>query len=41
MKGVLKILGDISAVCSYCYLMVPDHVTCMFEAVEIWTKFET
>jgi hypothetical protein len=38
---VLERLGDISAVCSHCCFIVLDHVSCMFEAVELWTEFET
>jgi hypothetical protein len=37
-SGVGK-TGHISAVCSHCYLMVPDHVIHMFVDVELWTKF--
>jgi hypothetical protein len=32
---VLERSGDISAVCSHCYLIVQDHVICMFMVVEI------
>jgi hypothetical protein len=35
---VLERLGDISAVCSHCCLMVQVHVPCMFVVVEAWTK---
>jgi hypothetical protein len=35
---VLEILDDISVICSHCCLMVQVHVTCMFVAVEVWTK---
>jgi hypothetical protein len=35
---VLERLGDISAVCSHCCLMVQVHVTYMFVALEVWTK---
>jgi hypothetical protein len=37
---VFERLGDNSAVCSHCCFMLSDHVSCMFEAVELWTKFE-
>jgi hypothetical protein len=40
-KAYDAFFGDISSVCSRCYFMVPDHVTCMFKAVELWTEFET
>jgi hypothetical protein len=38
---ILERLGDINTVCSHCCFMVPDHVSCIFEVVELWTKFET
>jgi hypothetical protein len=36
---MLERLGDISAIYSHCYLMVQDHVTCIFMVVEVWTEF--
>jgi hypothetical protein len=38
---ILERLGDISKVYSHCCLMVLDHVTCMFNAIEVWIEFET
>jgi hypothetical protein len=35
----LERLGDISAVCSHCDLMVQHHVNCMFVVAELWTEF--
>jgi hypothetical protein len=36
----LKRLGDISLICSYYCFMLPNHVICMFKAVELlWTEF--
>jgi hypothetical protein len=31
----LERLSDISADCSHCCFMIPDHVSCMFKAVEV------
>jgi hypothetical protein len=36
---ILERLGDISAVCSHCGLMIQDHVTYMLVVVELWTEF--